>query len=116
METLVAYAAVNKAFSAPDLSTTNSDQIYGHDDHDENNADEGESAFLAGEDVVDGLGNGYKRLVEKSKERSHSFPVSTIEHTKEKRGAKKKDHKSRDEVPSYPREKHRKIICIESTV
>ena len=116
METLVAYAAVNKAFSAPDLSTANPDHIYDHDDHDDRNADEGESVLLAGDDVTDGLGKGYKRLVEKSKERSHSFPVSTIEGTKEKRKTKKKHHKSRDEVPSYPREKHRKIICIESTV
>ena len=115
METLVAYAAVNKAFSAPDLSTTNPDHTYGHDDHDDRNIDEGECDLSAGGDVLDGLGKGYKRLVEKTKERSHSFPVSTTEGIKEKRKGKK-DHKSRDEVPSYPKEKHRKIICIESTV
>ena len=116
METFVAYAAVNKAFSAPDLSTANPDHTYSHDDDDDDrNTDKWESDLSAGHDVIDGLGKGYKRLVENSKERSHSFPVSTIEGTKEKRKAKK-DHKSRDEVPSYPKEKHRKIICIESTV
>ncbi len=96
----------SRAFSAPDRVPNALNAI--EDGNDIPNRD----SF---EDVEDGKSRGYSRLVDSGKERSNTLP-SVNEGGKTKSLKSGRNERYCDEVPSYPRTKHRKVIGIESMV